>query len=154
MEHRTIIETFYTAFQNGDKDQMVSLYHPDVEFEDPAFGKLKGENARNMWRMLIDRSKGQLKIEFSDIHTKDSLTFAHWEAKYLFSQTGRQVHNKIDATFEFQNDLIIRHTDRFDFWKWSSMALGVPGTLLGWTPLLKNKVRKQCLYLLDHYNKD
>lgn len=149
----SIIESFYSAFKDGDKEQMVSHYHPNAEFQDPAFGKLKGEEVKNMWRMLIDRSKGQLKIEFSDINSKGNKVYAHWEAKYLFSQTGRQVHNKIDAEFEFAEGKIIRHTDRFDFWKWSSMALGTPGILLGWTSMLRNKVRKQCLYLLDHYNK-
>ncbi len=150
----SIIESFYTAFKNGDKEKMVSHYHEDVEFEDPAFGKLNGEQAKNMWRMLIDRGKGQLKIEFTNIQTKGEKVYAHWEAEYLFSQTGRQVHNKIDAEFEFIDGQIIKHIDRFDFWKWSSMALGAPGTLLGWSPLVKNKVRKQCLYLLSHYNKD
>ena len=152
MDNTQIVESFYNAFQNGDKEMMVGHYHQNVEFEDPAFGKLRGEQAQNMWRMLIDRSKGQLSIEFSGITEKSNKVVAHWEAKYLFSQTGRQVHNKIDAEFEFEQGKIIRHIDRFNFWKWSSMALGTPGILFGWSPLVRNKVRKQCLYLLENYN--
>ena len=50
--------------------------------------------------------------------------------------------NRIDAEFEFdKTGLITRHRDRFDFWVWSRQALGTPGWLLGWTPLLRNKVR-------------
>lgn len=154
MDHLPLIESFYTAFQNGDKEKMVSYYHPYAEFEDPAFGKLYGEQVQNMWRLLIDRSKGQLNIQFSNIRASGTKVFAHWEAQYLFSQTGRQVHNKIDAEFEFADGKIIKHIDRFDFWKWSSMALGTPGILLGWTPIVKNKVRKQCLYLLDNYKQN
>jgi len=146
-----IVTSFYSAFQKGDAETMVSLYDDDIEFQDPAFGRLKGEQAKNMWRMLVERSKGQLQIEFSDIRQQGEKVLAHWEAHYLFSQTGRKVHNKIDAEFGFRNGKIIRHTDRFDFWKWSSMALGLPGSLLGWSPLVKNKVRKQCLYLLGNY---
>jgi hypothetical protein len=69
---------------------------------------------------------------------------AHWEAHYLFSATGRLVHNRIDAGFGFGADgLITTHLDRFDFWAWSRQALGAPGLLLGWTPWLRTKVRAQ-----------
>ena len=37
--------------------------------------------------------------------------------------------------------LIATQRDRFDFWAWSRQALGPPGLLLGWTPMLKTKVR-------------
>jgi hypothetical protein len=30
-----------------------------------------------------------------------------------------------------------------DFWPWSRQALGAPGLLLGWTPLLRAKVQRQ-----------
>ena len=69
---------------------------------------------------------------------------AHWDAHYRFSATGRLVLNRIDAAFSFNPDgLIVTHRDRFDFWAWSRQALGAPGWLLGWTPLLRNKVRQQ-----------
>lgn len=147
------IESFYTAFQAGDAERMVAHYHDNAEFSDPAFVGLKGEEVKNMWRMLIERGKGQLQIEFSNIRQDGDKVLAHWEARYLFSQTSREVHNKIDAEFEFLDEMIIRHIDHFDFWKWSSMALGTPGKILGWSPLVKNKVRKQCRYLLDNYRK-
>ena len=37
--------------------------------------------------------------------------------------------------------LIASQRDRFDFWRWSRQALGAPGLLLGWSPMLKKKVR-------------
>jgi len=71
---------------------------------------------------------------------------------YRFSPTGRIVHNVIDAQFEFDRfALITRHVDRFDFWRWSRQALGTPGWLLGWTPLLRNKVRAQAAANLAAY---
>lgn len=30
-----------------------------------------------------------------------------------------------------------------DMWRWSRMALGAPGWLLGWSPMLVNRVRGQ-----------
>ena len=105
-----------------------------------------------MWRMLIDRAGSHLKITYSNIEEVGDDVAAHWEARYLFSQTGRPVHNKIDARFKISEEgLILEHVDQFDFWKWASMALGLPGILLGWSPLVRNKVRKQCRYLLAHY---
>ena len=73
------------------------------------------------------------------------------EATYTFAATGRRVHNVIDAEFRFENGLIIEHTDRFDFWRWSRMALGAPGMLLGWTPIVRNKVRGQARAGLDAF---
>ncbi len=93
-----------------------------------------------MWHMLCERGK-DLEITYSEVEADDQKGKAHWEAVYTFSQTGRKVHNKIDAEFEFRDGKIIRHTDRFSFRKWSAMALGPIGVLLGWSSFLKAKVR-------------
>ena len=148
---KNLITTFYTAFQNHDPETMASCYHKDIVFNDPAFENLKGEEAGNMWRMLIERSKGKLDITFRDIEANEKTGKAHWEAKYIFSQTKRKVHNIIDAEFEFKDGKIIRHTDHFNFRKWSAQALGMPGLLLGWTPFLKNKVKAQARLSLNKY---
>ena len=53
---------------------------------------------------------------------------------------------------EFGPDgLITRHRDRFDFWRWSRQALGPAGWLLGWTPLLRAKVRATAAGNLDRF---
>lgn len=148
-----LIEKFYTAFQRHDSAGMVACYHPDVTFSDPAFGELKGEQARDMWRMLVARGK-DLMITFNNIQADEVSGSAHWEATYTFSRSKRPVHNIIDAQFQFQNGQIIRHTDVFDFWRWSRMALGASGTLLGWTPIIQNAVRKQALAGLTTYQSE
>ncbi|MCI0751446.1 MAG: hypothetical protein L0Y35_06375, partial [Flammeovirgaceae bacterium] len=63
------------------------------------------------------------------------------EPDKTFSRTGRFVHNRIHAKFVFRDGKIIRHKDSFDFWRWASQALGPVGLLLGWTPMIKSKVR-------------
>ena len=45
-----------------------------------------------------------------------------------------------DVAFD---DEVFSLQDRFDFWRWSRQALGAPGVLLGWTPMLRGKVRGQ-----------
>ena len=48
--------------------------------------------------------------------------------------------NDVRATFKIADGLIVDHVDRFSFWAWSRQALGAPGVLLGWTPILRGKV--------------
>jgi len=146
-----IIEEFYAAFANGNAETMASCYHPEIVFEDPAFGKLEGKNASDMWQMLIERAKGNLEISFSDIQANDKSGKAKWTAKYHFSKTNRNVVNKIKASFEFKDGLIIKHTDNFDFYNWSKQALGTTGLLLGWSSFLRKKVQKQALESLRKY---
>jgi hypothetical protein len=105
-----------------------------------------------MWTMLTEttRAKGSevWRLVASDI----GVDSAHWEAHYRFSATGRLVHNRIDARFEFDTTgLISRHVDRFNFWRWSRQALGLKGWLLGWTPLVRDKVRAQAAKNLALY---
>ena len=69
---------------------------------------------------------------------------------YTFTQTGRPVHNVIDATFEFDDDgRFVRHQDTFDLWRWSRMALGAKGAALGWTRAAKKAIRSQARKSLD-----
>jgi ketosteroid isomerase-like protein len=137
-----LIRNFYTSFGNRDHRGMAACYHPAVKFSDEVFIDLEGARATGMWRMLCERGK-DLKVEFRDIQADDSSGRAHWEAWYTFSATGRQVHNKIDARFEFRDGKIIRHRDTFNFWAWASQALGPTGRLLGWSGLVRNRVRSQ-----------
>lgn len=150
-QNAQIITQFYQAFQSGNAKGMAELYAADAEFEDPAFGQLKGKRVTAMWAMLIERSKGGIDISFSDVKGTAEGGSAHWEAKYPFGANKRKVHNKIDATFKIQDGKIIKHVDQFNFWKWSSMALGLPGMLLGFTPIIKNGVRKNVSGLLEKY---
>lgn len=148
-----LIRTFYTCFANRDARGMASCYHPSVNFSDEVFPDLEGVSAVAMWRMLCERGK-DLKIEFRDIDANDSVGRAHWEAWYTFSATGRPVHNKIDARFEFQDGKIIRHRDSFNFWAWASQALGLTGRLLGWSGFVKNRVRTKAAKSLAAFMRD
>ncbi len=145
-----LIERFYTAFTHRDAAAMARCYHPQVEFSDPVFHQLRGDKAAGMWRMLIERGK-DLRIEFSGIEADDKRGKAHWEAHYTFSLTGNPVHNVIDATFRFADGLIIEHHDQFNFWRWSSQALGLKGRLLGWLPAVRRAVSEKAMAQLSSY---
>lgn len=141
-ENAQLISRFYQAFQRLDAEEMARCYAPDVCFSDPAFGELNGDDARDMWRMLTSRAK-KFSLTFSDVQADATGGSAKWVATYLFTQTGRTVVNRIDASFVIRDGLIVEHRDRFDMWRWAAQALGFQGMLIGWTPLLKNTVRKQ-----------
>jgi hypothetical protein len=151
---RATIERFYAAFAQLDADTMQACYADNARFDDEAFSLDGRQEIGAMWRMLCAATKSKpesraaWKLQVSQVTERS----AHWEAHYLFSATGRRVHNKIDAEFEFdRSGLITRHRDRFDFWAWSRQALGLPGLLLGWTPMLRNKVRSQAASNLKRF---
>lgn len=142
------IQRFYEAFRALDAESMRNAYAPDAAFGDEVFVLHGREEIGAMWQMLctavLDKGRADWKLEFGGIDCDDEVGIAHWEPTYRFSATGRMVHNIIEAQFEFDgNGLIRKHRDHFDFWRWSRQALGLPGVLLGWSPILRNKVRKQ-----------
>lgn len=152
MTNAELITHFYESFAKGDAEGMVSCYHNDIRFQDPAFGPLKGNDAKNMWRMLIGRNKGNIHITFSNVQANDKTGSANWVAKYVFSATGRNVINIISAQFEFADGKIIKHTDTFDIYKWAKQALGFKGFLLGWTSFMQQKIQQQSTGLLKKYS--
>ena len=147
-----MILEFYQAFKDLDAEKMVSFYHNEVEFEDPAFGKLKGERAKDMWRMLIASQQGKdFIIEFSNVEENEMKASASWEAKYTFSKTGRKIHNKISAEFQFKDGLIIKHVDHFNLHLWAKQAFGLKGLLIGRSNFFKKQLHQQTNKLLNKY---
>jgi len=137
-----LVTSFYSAWRAGDHETMARCYADSARFSDPVFPDLDADRVRAMWRMFCV-SNNEIAVSFSDVKADDERGSANWEASYSFPKTGRQVHNKISASFEFENGLIVRHVDSFDFYRWSRMALGLPGFLLGWTSTIQGRVRAQ-----------
>jgi ketosteroid isomerase-like protein len=136
-----LITSFYEAFQRKDYEAMNACYHPSIRFSDPVFQDLEGGEVKAMWHMLCERGT-DLVVTYSDVTATDDRAEAHWEATYTLAGSDRQIDNVIGAQFLFRDGLIYRHIDSFDLWKWTRMALGTTGTLLGWSGPLKNKVRE------------
>ncbi len=145
-----LIDRFYEAFARRDHAMMAACYTPDVHFSDPVFQDLHGDEARAMWRMLCERGT-DLMLSHSDVSADADSGSAAWVADYTFSGTGRTVHNEISASYRFEGGLISEHTDRFDLWAWSRQALGPTGVLLGWSPIVQNRIRGQARENLDKF---
>ncbi len=137
-----IATRFYQALQQRDAKGMIVNYHPELEFTDPAFGRLNYLHTGAMWQMLCS-SAADLKIGFSVIHASETEVTTKWTAKYTFGKTGRLVHNEIMASMEIKVGKIIRHVDEFNLYKWAKQALGVQGWLIGATPYFKKKLQQQ-----------
>lgn len=152
ISNEELVEKFYTAFSNGDAEEMTNYYHEDVTFKDPAFGELKGERAKKMWEMLLSKGTDSIKISFEKVQAADDDTgSASWTARYFFGDKKRKVINKVTANFKFKDGKIIEHIDTFNMWKWSRQALGTPGFLLGWTPFMRKKIQKTANEQLDNF---
>lgn len=144
-----LLHRFYYAFQRRDSAEMGACYHPKATFTDAAF-QLHGTDIGWMWRMLCERSTG-LEIEYGDVNSEGQTGRVTWDARYIFSQTLRPVHNHVQAYFTFREGLIFTHHDQFDFWRWSRQALGPVGWLLGWSGFLQNKVRASARQSLESF---
>lgn len=148
-QNTELLQRFYTAFQQRDWHTMVECYHPNANFQDPIF-HLNGSDIGMMWRMLCERAQNfELDFQLKEIDEAHGLVL--WQANYIFSTTGRMVKNRIEASITFKDGLIYTHQDTFNFWRWSSQALGVSGLILGWTPIVKNKVSEQANAQLDKF---
>ena len=132
---------------------MARSYSDAARFSDPVFPDLDAAEVRAMWRMFCT-SGNDVDVTFNGVEADDSKGRAHWEAVYSFPKTGRRVHNKIDASFDFAEGRIVRHSDKFDFYRWTRMALGPVGTLMGWTPIVQGQVRTQARSQLKRFQSE
>lgn len=148
--HESLIREFYAAFARRDAEAMARCYDDGIFFTDPAFPRLHGEEARDMWRMLLARA-ADLEITLDEASADDEGGHARWSARYTFSRTGRRVVNRIEAKFAFRDGRIVRHYDRFSFWRWSAQALGPLGRFLGWSAPVKWLVRRQAARQLERF---
>jgi ketosteroid isomerase-like protein len=139
--HEQRVREFYRAFAARDAEAMARCYHADIAFSDTVFPMLRGEDAGDMWRMLLSRA-ADLEVTLDEASADAEGGHAHWTARYTFTRTNRPVVNRIDAMFAFRDGLIVRHYDSFPFWRWARQALGPVGLLLGWSPPIRWKVRK------------
>lgn len=149
-KNEELITRFYQAFSKQDWKTMQQCYHPNCTFSDPAFLKLNANQTRAMWHMLCEAAQN-FSLTYSSVQADNTAGSCHWEAQYDFSRTGRKVYNIIEAHFTFQDGKIITHRDKFDLWRWSRMALGAPGYLLGWSPIVQDKIRATAMKSLEKF---
>lgn len=143
-ENIELAKNFYDAMQRKDYQTMNSLYSFDATFSDPVFRGLDTSLTKAMWAMLMKRAKNW-SLSYEVVSSNQHSVTTKWIGRYQFSKTGRDVENHVTATMFIVDGKIKTQIDQFDFWKWSKMALGAPGILLGWTSFLNQKVSNQAV---------
>ncbi len=146
--NRELIRRLYDALDRHDGEGMAACYAASATFSDPVFTDLQEGRVKDMWRMLCSRTE-DLSVDASEIEATDTEGSAHWVATYTFD--GRPVVNDIRAKFRFEEGLIVEHHDTFSLSKWAGQALGPVGKLLGWSPPVQGKIRKQAADGLDEF---
>ncbi len=148
------IRALYDGLGRHDGEAMAACYATDATFADPVFPDLHGSQAGDMWRMLTSRAT-DLSVELPEVGADESTGSAFWIATYTFGATGNKVENRVRSQFRFdESGFITEQHDDFDFWRWSRQALGIPGLVLGWTPLLRSKIRSNAASELAGFRAD
>ena len=120
-----LISRLYRSLAAHDHKTMAECYHQDATFEDIAF-KLEGrEKIHGMWR-FVTRPEPKLTVTFSDVTADDYNGRAKLIDDYVFTETGRPVHNVITSIFRFRGGLIASHRDECDPIAWANMAMTGP----------------------------
>ena len=142
---RAVVERFYEALARRDANAMAACYADDASFTDPVFGELRGEAVRDMWRMLLGRSSGDMtvSVQFLGGATDGTTQQLFATISYTFSRTGYKVRNEIATFMKFRDEKIVQQIDDFNFYRWSRQAFGIAGWLAGWTPAFRRKVQAE-----------
>lgn len=145
-----LINAFHDALGEADLAAMERCYHPQVSFGDPIFQEVEGrDRVMRMWRLQLGL-RDRPRSGYRDVTADDFTATAHSTTRYVFNHTGREVAVETDSLFRFEDELIVRHHDTFDFRRWSKMALGRPhGVLFGWTPTWRKTIRDRATQRLD-----
>lgn len=148
------VRRLYEGLDRHNGEMMAGCYADGATFSDPVFPELHGDQARDMWRMLTSRAT-DLAVELPEAKADDEAGAARWIATYTFGATGRKVTNRVRSDFRFdERGLIVEQRDDFPFWTWSRQALGLPGLVLGWSPMLRSKVRASAAAELARFRAD
>ena len=147
--NEALVRRFYACFAARDAEGMAGCYHPEVFFSDPAFPRLRGAAAGDMWRMLLSRSR-DLEVTLEEASGGADGVVARWTARYTFR--GRPVVNRVRSMFAFREGRIVRHYDHFSFWRWAAQGFGPWGAALGWFGPFRWAVRQRAARALERFS--
>lgn len=146
-----LVRRFYDGLAALDSAGIVGCYHRQASFTDPVFPDLRADQVPARWKMLlrgITQGAGagapagdSLALTYRIVRGDDRKAVVTWEARYRLA--GRVVHNRIESSLTFWDELIVRQVDEFSFWRWSRQALGPPAWVAGWLPPYQRAVQQQ-----------
>lgn len=84
-----------------------------------------------------------LKVKVDSIEQHQDFVVTNWTISYTITSINKRITLDEIGRFEFEDGLIVRHTDAYSFYSWCTQAFGVAGMLASWSNWLRNKVRNQ-----------
>lgn len=142
MSDLELINRWLQAFQNQDHQAMAECYHDDATFEDIAFVLDGKQQIHAMWHMICDNGI-KVEVKESPRVSGDTVTTTIVDT-YIFSDTKRQVINRVACTFHFSDGKIIQHRDKCDSVDWASQAFGgIKGWFVGHLGFLRRLAAKK-----------
>jgi hypothetical protein len=145
-----VAERFYEAFMVRDFYTMGLLYANHAAFSDPVFPRLTAQGARLMWQMLLTEAE-DLDISVKIIEDTADRAKVDWTARYTFVPTRRVVVNRVHTEMRIVAGKIVQQVDQFSLWRWAGQALGWKGWLLGFTPMVRDRIRGQAARSLKEF---
>lgn len=140
-EH-TVIHELFDALNNRDYKRMWKCYEPEAGFYDPAYEDLNYEEIKAMWHQICKRQTDLEAIITKVKQIDDDIITYRWRAEYTHAQYGSEMVNKIKGTVTLsERGLILNQTEKYNLWKWFSMATGFVGTYFGWMPNMHKSLR-------------
>ena len=148
-QNEATIHRFFTAYQNKEYTTMQNCYSKDAVYNSPIYGLINAEHVKAMWEMICKTNEEE-SLHFEKIELLDhEYTTCDWSLAYYY--TNRRINNKIKSYLRLENGLIIEHTDAFDLYKWSRMAFGLTGLLIGWSKFFQKKIQKSTRNKLSEF---
>ena len=89
---------------------------------------------------MLNKSKGPAM--WSPRAQSDRMRFAEAWREQLESMDNLDLFQESVNGLLFEGDKIVKHVDDFNMWKWTRMALGLPGMLLGWSSFLERALHR------------
>jgi len=134
---KQLVETLFTSLQALNHEVMAACYHEAATFSDIAFQLQGRKQIHAMWHMICQKG---INVQVQSIQAAGDSVRARIVDTYTFSDTGRQVVNSIESTFEFRDRLIRVQRDVCDPLDWSRQAFGgIKGELVGRSGWLRRR---------------
>ena len=136
MSPRTVAETFFAAFKTRNHEGMNGLYaHTEnVVFSDPIFVDLDIDETLSMWLMLLGGKSPKWDFAYEIVSVEGEKVTIDWMADYVYTQTGRDVHNVVRTEMIVRDGKIFSQRDNWDLCAWTTQAfpyvVGKPMCLL------------------------
>ncbi len=147
-----VAQRFYEAFTVRDHYTMGLLYAEHATFSDPVFQLLNAKGTRLMWQMLLSRAEDDFGIEYRHSRRRTfTCTCQLGCAVHVLRHrtAGEEPCDDRDAAGRRQDRAAGRHVQPVALVFASAWAQ--KARLLGWTPIVRNKIRAQASAALRDY---